>query len=283
MTNEEIVKLIQSGVNQRCNMQLLYEQNIGFINSIVKRYSYVCHASNRHTRKLNEIHKETSSIGVIEFDELLQEAFMGLCNAVKGYDASMECKFLTYAEDWIRQAVRRYLDNCGNTIRIPPHMQALIGQYNKIQRHFMGKYDRNATAAEVADILYLSVKDVKKLEKFMFQSSAPVSLNSPLTADDESGITIADSIPDTTTNIEEQVIEEIVNEEVSKVWTEIERVLKNPTMKDVILYQFRDNMTLKEIADKIGMTSESVRHYKNKGLRRLRSDSRTKRLLAMIA
>ena len=272
MTNEEIVKLIQSGVNPRGNMQLLYDQNIGFINSIVKHYSYVCRVQNPY--------KETS---VIEYPELLQEAFIGLYNAVKGYDASMEYKFLTYAENWIRQAVRRYLDNCGNTIRIPPHTQALIGQYNKIQSHFMGKYGRNATVTEVADILYLSVKDIERLEKYMFQSSAPISLDSPLTADEGSDLTVADSVADTTINIEEQVVEEIVNEEVSKVWTEVERVLKNPTMKDIIIYRFRDNMTLKEIADRIGMTSESVRHYEAKAIRRLRSDSRTKRLLAMIA
>lgn len=272
MTNEEIVKLIQSGVNPRDNTQLLYEQNIGFINSIAKHYGYVCRVQNPYT-----------ATSVIEYPELLQEAFIGLCNAVKRYDDSMGCTFLTYAAHWIRQAIARFLENCGRTIRIPPHMQPLIGQYNKIQSHFMGKYGRNATAIEIADILYLSVKDIEKLEKYMFQSSAPISLDTPLTADDESDITIADSIADKSINIEEQVIEEIVNEEVSGVWTEIERVLKNPTMRDVIIYRFRDHMTLNEIADRIGMTSESVRHYESKGLRRLRSDSRTKRLLAMIA
>jgi RNA polymerase primary sigma factor len=272
MTNEEIVKLIQSGVNPRGNMQLLYEQNMGFIHSTVKRYRFVCHVENPYT--------ETS---VIEYPELLQEAFIGLCNAVKGYDASMEYKFLTYAEHWIRQAVKRYLDNCGNTIRVPVWLKERIYHYNRIQSHFMNKYGRQATTVEIADIMSASIKTVENLEMYIFRSGEPMSLDAPLTADDDSDLTIADSIADKSVNIEDQVVDELVNEEVSEVWTEVARVLRSPIMKDIIIYRYRDDMTLKEIADKIGMTSESVRHYESKGLRRLRSDSRTKRMFAMIA
>jgi RNA polymerase primary sigma factor len=158
MSNEELVKLIQSGVNQRDNMQRLYEQNIGFINSLIKQYSYACHSYNRHARKLNKIDNETSPIGVIEYNELLQEAFIGLCNAVKGYDESMDCRFLTYSAYWIRQAIKRFLENCGNTIRVPVWLQARINYYNRIQSHYMSKYGRKATIEEIADIMVYQKK-----------------------------------------------------------------------------------------------------------------------------
>jgi RNA polymerase primary sigma factor len=272
MTNEEFVEKIQQGANQRSNMQLLYEQNMGFINSVIKRYNYISRVQNPY-----------KEVPIIEFSELQQEAFIGLCNAVKGYDASMGCTFLTYAEPWIKQTVRRFIDNCGNTIRVPAYMQLLINRYNKIQNHFMSKYGRNADATEIADILCLSVKDIEKLETFMFQSSKPISLDAPLTADDNTDLTMSESIYDDSVDIEEEVIEKVVKDEVSEIWNEVSRVLKNPVMADIILYRFRDNMTLKEIADIIGIKAESARNYETKALRRLRSDSKTKRLFSMIA
>jgi RNA polymerase primary sigma factor len=272
MTNEELVKLIKSGINQRDNMQRLYTQNIGFIRSVAKRYSYIC--------RVRDPYHEAP---IIEFGELMNEAFIGLCNAVKGYDESMGCTFLTYAESWIRQAIKRFLDNCGNTIRIPVWLIDRIHHYNRIQSHFMSKYGRKATTEEVADIMYTSLKTIEKLELYISRSSEPMSLDAPLTADEDQGLTIADSVADTSVNVEDTVIEEVVNEEVTRVWDEVSRVLKNPTMKDIILYRYRDNMTLKEIGDMLGMTSESVRHYENKGLQRLRSNTKTKRLFAMIA
>lgn len=273
MTNEELVKLIQSGINQRDNMERLYKQNIGFIRSVVKHFAYAC--------RVRDPYHEAP---IIEFEELMQEAFIGLCNAVKGYNENMEGTFLTYSAYWIKQAVRRFIENCGNTIRVPVWLQERIHHYNRIQSHYMSKYGRKATTAEIADIMYTSIKTVENLEKYIFQSSSPMSLDTPLTAtDDDSELTIADSIADTFVNVEETVIEEAVNEEVSRVWDEVNRVLKNPTMRDIIICRFRDDLTLVDTAARLGINRETARHLESKALRRLRSDSRTKRLFQMIA
>jgi RNA polymerase primary sigma factor len=272
MSNEKIVELLQAGINQRDNMQLLYEQNIGFIRSIVKRYSYVCHVKNPYS--------ETS---VIEFDELLQEAFIGLCNAVKGYDASKGCKFLTYATWWIQQAISRFLENSGGVVRVPVHLQQKIYKYNQVTRHYISEYSREPSLQEYADWLCILVKEVVKLQQFMFRKEV-LSLDAPLTADGEdSDLSIADSVADESANVEEQVIDEIVSEEVSEIWTEVKRVLKNPIMVDIILYRYKDDLTLDAIANKLGVSAETVRHNEHKALRRLRSDSKTKRLFRMIA
>lgn len=272
MTNEELVKLIQSGVNQRDNMQRLYEQNMGFIKSIVKRYKYVC--------RVKDYYHEAP---IIEYEELLQEAFIGLCNAVKEYDASMDCTFLSYSAYWIRQAIKRFLENCGNTIRVPVWLQERIHHYNRIQRHYMSKYGREATVEEVADIMDVSIKSIEKLELHIYQTSEPMSLDAPLTADEDQELTIADSVADASVNVEDTVIEEAINEEVNRVWDEVSRVLKNPTMRDVIIYRFRDDLTLVDTAARIGINRETARHLESKALRRLRSDSRTKRLFKLIA
>lgn len=259
MTNEELVTLIQRGINSRNNMQLLYEQNMGMIRRIARKYAYTA-----------------------ELEDLLQEAYFGLHKAVERFDPDQGATFLTYAIPWIRQAMKRYVEGAGGFIKVPAHMQGLIYRYNKIQSHFLGNYGREATQEEIADILYLQIKDVVRLETFMFQTSSPLSLDGPLLNNSEdSDMTIGDTIA-SSDNPEEQVIEKIVNEEVSGIWTEVSRVLKNPTMRDTILCRFRDKMTQVETAVKLGTNRETVRHLEQKSLRRLRSDSRTKRLLHLI-
>lgn len=98
MTNEELVKEIQSGINQQENMKQLYFQNIGLLRSICLKFAH------------NE-----------EMEDLLQEAFFGLYEAVKHYESDSDVLFMTYAPYWIRQRLRFYTINSGHLIRIPAH------------------------------------------------------------------------------------------------------------------------------------------------------------------
>ncbi len=107
MTNEELVALIQSGINTIENTGLLYTQNIGFIRLVVKKYSYACQVNNRH-----------KYVPIIEFDELMHEAYFGLVEAVNNYDPKRGVLFNTYSAHWINQVVKRYLDNCGRVVRV---------------------------------------------------------------------------------------------------------------------------------------------------------------------
>ena len=76
----------------------------------------------------------------------------------------------------------------------------------------------------------------------------------------------------------------LVNESLSK---EIDRALSTLTEreKDIIQMFFGINtqeMTLEEIGDKFGLTRERVRQIKEKAIRRLRANSRSKLLKAYL-
>lgn len=43
-----------------------------------------------------------------DIDDLMQEGYLGMCNAVDHYDLSAGVPFHSYASLWIRQGVRRY-------------------------------------------------------------------------------------------------------------------------------------------------------------------------------
>ena len=98
MSNEELVKEIQSGINPQENMAQLYFQNIGLLRNICLKFAH------------NE-----------EMEDLLQEAFFGLYEAVNHYESGSDVLFMTYAPYWIRQRLRFYTINNGHLIRIPMH------------------------------------------------------------------------------------------------------------------------------------------------------------------
>ena len=74
MTNEQIVQQIQNGSDVTDNMRMLYEQNLPLIRKIVKPYTTY-----------------------EDMEDLLQEAYFGLLQAVQHYKMGENTLFMTYA------------------------------------------------------------------------------------------------------------------------------------------------------------------------------------------
>ena len=57
-----------------------------------------------------------------EIDDLLQEGYLGFYAAATRFDGSVGTSFLTYAGFWVRQRMRRYIENCCSVVRISSGM-----------------------------------------------------------------------------------------------------------------------------------------------------------------
>lgn len=166
MTNEDIVKAIQNGFDVTENMQWLYQKNLPLIKIMIRQF----------TLYENE-------------EDLLQEAYFGLWEAVQRYETSENVLFMTYAGFWIRQAVRRYIENCGSVIRIPGVKQQKIIRYNKAIQELSQKLGRNPANNEIADYMKINEKELEELE---YYSQSIASLDVPINEDSES--TLSDSV-----------------------------------------------------------------------------------------
>lgn len=87
MTNEELVRAIQSGDCVQENMLSLYNSNRGMIWRTVERFS-----------------------GYMEMDDLMQEAYICLWAAVNHFEEDRGANFLTYALKVIRRGIQRYIE-----------------------------------------------------------------------------------------------------------------------------------------------------------------------------
>ena len=75
---------------------------------------------NSNLRLVVSIAREYAGRGIPLLD-LIQEGSIGLLSAARNYDYTQECRFSTYARQWIHQGIDRCVLNHGSMIRIPLH------------------------------------------------------------------------------------------------------------------------------------------------------------------
>lgn len=248
MSNEELVIRIKVGIDTADNMLALWQQNRRFIHCIAKHYQ-----------------------GKAELEDLEQEGYLALYDAVNGYDTSKGYKFLTYAEKWIRQRMMRYIQNNG-MVRIPVHEDEKIREYRKIVNAFLIYRGRKPLRHEIALNMGVSDKIVNSLEKAAEMTQIG-SLDSYITED---GGTVED-IVSCDTDIEAEVLEEMQQEQLREViWTLVDAL---PEQQGHVLRQrFQEGKTLKATGDILGITVEQSRQMEYKALRNM-EHSRNARFL----
>lgn len=256
MTNEELVIRIKAGVDVPENMLQLWEQTKAFIHTMARRCQ-----------------------GYADIEDLEQEGYIALYDAVDGFQPEKGCRFLTYAEHWIHQHMRRYIDNCCRTVRIPVHEQEKINQYRKMANAFQVYRGRKPTKWEIAYNLNLDESQIRDLEAAIGMSQVG-SLDRSL-KDGEDGDTTGDMIP-CEEDVEGGVLDRLDRELLQElIWPMVDRlpVFQAP---DVIRKRYQQGMTLKEIAKGCGVSLNAIRQSERDGLRGLRRSRGADRLRAFL-
>lgn len=244
MSNEELVDLIQRGINSADNLQTLYNQNIGMIHKIACKFS-----------------------NYAEIEDLEQEGFFGLYEATKHYENDKEVKFITYAIFWIKQAMQRYIESCDNAVRIPAGLLSNISKYQKFLTSFNMKYDRNPTDCEVIESLGIKLQQLNTIKKYISSMKHIQSLDSCLRTDEET--TLQDTIP-SSTRLEDEVIDRMIEKDKSSLWD----IVKDNTLEienNVINMRYKQNMTFQTVGNSLGITREAAKRWESKGLKKLRN------------
>ena len=242
------IKILNGDISAQ---NVLVEHNLRLVISIAKRY---CGCG-------------------ITFLDLIQEGNLGLLEAARRFDVTKGYRFSTYATWWVRQAISKALSSQSRTIRIPAHINDLIGKSKKISNQLTQKLGREPTHEEVAQALGI---DVEKLNTAMDMAQVVGSLD--LSVGDDNDATVGDFIPDTYTD----PLADMIAEADSKI---IETVFNSLGKKESSVLKMRfgltgnDPMTLDEVGEFYGVSKERVRQIELKALRKLRHPLRLNILL----
>ena len=243
MDNEQLVARIRAGEDVAKNMLELYNQNRGFIVKVAKRYQ-----------------------GFAEMEDLLQEGYIGLSEAVRHYDADKNSSFIHYAAFWIRQSMRRYVDNCASVVRIPVQARGEIREYNRVVREYRKYYGEWPSDCALCRLLGVTREKLQEIRKSV-QIGQMRSLSEVLGGDGEE-FTLEDSIA-SDQDLEGDAIREADTAAMKReLWIAVDRLPGN--LPEVIKKRFLDGRTLKEISQEWGVTYSKVHDIQNKALRTLR-------------
>jgi RNA polymerase primary sigma factor len=142
------------------------------------------HMIRANLRLVVKIARQYENLGLPLLD-LINEGNIGLMKAVDRFDPKKGAKLSTYGSFWIKQQIRRALANQGKTIRLPVHVADKIYHLRKAEAKHEQFVGREASNAELAETLHLSLRRVTRLRESGMQ---PASLDEPLGENGSSSI-----------------------------------------------------------------------------------------------
>jgi len=259
LTGDDEINLAQAirrgGMEGNLALERLVKANLRFVVSVAKQYQ-----------------NQGLSLG-----DLINEGNLGLIKAAKRFDETRGFKFISYAVWWIRQSILQALAEQSRIVRLPLNR---VGALNKIGKKFSEleqQYEREPTAAELAEQLDMSISEISETIKI---SGRHLSVDAPFVHGEDNRL--LDILPnDQQPPPDSELMRESLRVEVQQVLNS----LSEREAEVIRLYFGLDDqqaLTLEEIGEKFNLTRERVRQIKEKAIRRLRHASRSKALRSYL-
>ncbi|ONI44879.1 RNA polymerase sigma-G factor [Candidatus Epulonipiscioides gigas] len=215
--------------------ELLVEQNLGLVWSLVKRFS------NRG----------------YDLDDLFQVGSIGLLKSIEKFDLKYQVAFSTYAVPMIVGEIKRFLRDDG-IIKVSRSLKDLASKARSAKEEFQRKVNREPTLKEISDILNIPAEEIAaSLEA----NSEVESLNAVINPSSNTSITLAEKI-DQSPDEQKNIFENIFLKEIISTLSVIER--------QIINYRYFEDLTQLEIANRLGVSQVQISRIEKRVLEKLR-------------
>lgn len=205
---------------------------------------------------------------VISMEDLIQEGIEGILYAINGYNFDYDIKFNSYAYEWIKQKISRYVISKEHYFGGAFTNAKLYSEYEKVYERLCSKLDREPTIKEVAEVLKVPSS---KLYMVIISNTSNVSLDEPIDSDTPSSISeflADDSIDFVLEHEDKEYLENIDNllESMGLTKREKEVIKLRNGLDDLGITR-----TKVEVAEMLVLTHQRVAQLEKVGLEKIRS------------
>lgn len=246
-SNENLIKDIKAGTNVQDNMYQLYTQNL----TLIKHWS----------------NKYISAFGA---DDVLQECYIALHNAVQTFEIEKEYKFTTYLQIAIKTYLSKAFAN-GNGIKLGADDKRLLMEYNALNEQTQQATGSPISAYNACCKLNCTQEQINRIRHYM-DIIQPARLDKPI-GNADGDITLADAISDET-NIELEYEEQADTSDI-ELW-ELVNSLLNERSAAIITERYKTGKSQTEIAEILKLSHSRIGAIEHEALRRLRANERFK-------
>ncbi len=249
----ELARRIKSG--DKIALEKLTKANLRFVVSVAKQYQ---------------------SQG-LSLPDLINEGNLGLIKAAGRFDETRGFKFISYAVWWIRQSILQALAEQSRLVRLPLNQVGSLNKIKKITSRLEQALERPPSEMEIANEMDMPNH---KVEFAMRIATRYISTDAPI-IENESTSFLDLFVPTDTPTTDNRLLNESLGQEIKRSLSTLQS-----KERDVLNLYYglgqNHSFTLEEIGSKFNLTRERVRQIKEKAIRRLRHDSRSKLLKAYL-
>lgn len=212
----------------------------------------------------------------ISLQDLINEGNLGLIKAAEKFDETRGFKFISYAVWWIRQSILQAIAEHSRIVRLPLNQVGSVNKINRMRNKFEQENERRPSIDEIAEDMDLPED---KIEDAIKVNARHVSVDAPFVDGEDNSL--LDVLPNEDAVMADKLLL------VESLRDEIKRALQilNDRERKIIEALFgidQPEMTLEEVGDKYNLTRERVRQIKEKAIRRLRNNTKSKLLRSYL-
>lgn len=247
MSREELVNLVQQGIDIPGNMELLYNDCYGYIKYFAKRY-----------------------VGVADMEDLMQTGYIGLADAVESYDLTKYPRFTDYLKFRLIRAFDAYLLSNNPRGKVSSHDNRHVRSYLKVQAFFRSNLDREPSLFEYVAYLRTSAEVINDIRDIINRRDV-VSMDAQIDGQEDSE-SFANGILSDGRSVEDEVVESIIVDDLNTRLWEIVKEFTTEEEYSVIEFVFKHSMVIDTYAKECGESRKEIGNRFYRGLGKLRTN-----------